>query len=95
MILGALAGFGILSIDCDTLYNTGIYQVASANATTLYHTPSNYGVLVIFSPAKDNASYYIQVFIERTATNFRVLIRTGNKAGGYYPWRRLATTTDI
>lgn len=94
-MLSALTSMGSLSADCDTLFDMGVYHVASTSATTSYHTPTNYGTLIVFSGSKENAAYCVQVFVERNTTNFRVFIRTGNRQGGYYAWKILATTTDF
>lgn len=94
-MLGALTQKGTLNVDCDTLYGIGVYMVGSTTATERLHTPTNYGILMIMSSANEISAYIVQVFIERVSGNFRVFIRTGNRAAGYYAWKELATTTDV
>lgn len=94
-MLNALTSMGTLSTDCDTLYDMGVYQVGSTISASTYHTPTNYGTLIVFSGSKDNAAYCVQVFVERVNGNFRVFVRTGTRQNGYYAWKILATTTDF
>lgn len=93
-VLGALTQKGTLGVDCDTLYDIGVYNVGSSTAAERFHTPTNYGTLMVMSSTNDASSYIVQVFIERVNGNFRVFIRTGNRSNGYYAWKKLATTTD-
>ena len=94
-VLGALTQKGSLNTDCDTLYDIGVYMVGSATAIERLHTPTNYGTLIVMSSANEASSYIVQVFLERANGNFKVFIRTGTKAVGYYAWKKLATTTDV